>query len=423
MKENYLYHSVKGMYDVFPSRARRFQDLEDRARTHFALYGCGEIRTPIVENTRLFERSIGEGTDIVNKEMFYLRSKSMNADPRGDMVLRPEATASVARAYIENEIDKTSPGIQRYYYLGPMFRYERPQKGRQRQFTQIGVELIGSDAPAMDAEAIVMLNDYLSGLELSGLTLSLNSVGCPECRPAYVQSLRSFAQDHKKELCDDCGTRSDRNPLRLFDCKTPTCRQVMSRAPDIQAHLCIPCKDHQASVLDLIGRAKVATVLDPRLMRGLDYYTRTVFEMTSEHLGAQNAVAAGGRYNGLIADLQGPATPAVGWSAGVERLLELLPQEDQEPGVDVFVVDPGPDPAWTFQAVVKLRREGVSVRYDHEKRSPKALMKVADRVRARFAVFVAGDDPRRVQLKDLKSGQQSEVDWDDIPERIRSATP
>jgi len=420
MRQNYAYHGVKGMKDVFPEEARRYQVLETRARNLFARYGGGEVRTPYVEQTLLFERGGGQGTDIVNKEMFFVPAKDEDAGPDAlrRMVLRPEATASVARAYVEHEIDKVSPGVQRYYYIGPMFRYERPQKGRLRQFTQIGVELLGSAAPAMDAEAVVMLHDYLKDLPLGELALQLNSVGCPRCRPGYIEKLRAFARIHEAELCTDCRDRIDKNPLRLFDCKQTACRQVMVQAPSIQEHLCLDCRDHQAAVLELLERVGVKVVIEPRLMRGLDYYTRTVFEMTSRNLGAQNAVAAGGRYNNLVSELDGPETPAVGWSVGMERPLELLPAEAAVAGPDVFVVDPGMDLGRTFAEVTALRRQGVSVGLEYEGRSVKARMKQANRVRARFALFVSRENPEQVELKDMAGGEQVKLRWADLPGRI-----
>ncbi|NTV53312.1 MAG: histidine--tRNA ligase [Candidatus Firestonebacteria bacterium] len=420
MKQNYPYRGVKGMKDVFPAEARHYRRLEDRARRLLESCGCGEIRTPLVEHTVLFERGVGQGTDIVNKEMFYVPAKDEEAGPDAlrRMVLRPEATASVARAYVENEIDKTAPGVQRYFYLGPMFRYERPQKGRLRQFTQIGAEFLGSPSPGTDAEAIGVLWDFLQGLFLGDLTLLLNSVGCPACRPDYLTALQAFARTRVASLCEDCRARAEKNPLRLFDCKQPGCRTVMAGAPNIQDHLCHDCRAHQAQVLDFLQRIGVTPHLEHRLMRGLDYYTRTVFEVVSQNLGAQNAVAAGGRYDNLIAELEGPATPAVGWSAGVERLLELLPETAPEPWFDVFVVDPGPDLAATFAQVTQLRRQGVRVGLEFEARSVKALMKRADKTGARFTLFVAADHPAQVQLKDMTSGEQTGLAWDQVAVRV-----
>lgn len=421
MRENYTYKSVKGTRDVFPEEARRYQWLENTARNFFARCGCGEIRTPLLEPTRLFERGVGEGTDIVNKEMFYVPAKDEEAGPEAlrRMVLRPEATASVARAYVEHEIAKTAPGVQKYYYIGPMFRYERPQKGRLRQFTQIGVEMLGSAEPGMDAEAVCLLHDYLAEFKLPKLTLLLNSVGCDQCRPAYSQQLRAFVRERLAALCPDCQQRGERNPLRLFDCKVAACRRILEEAPRIQDFLCPDCRAHQDRLLALLAEADIPYQLEPRLVRGLDYYTRTVFEMVSENLGAQNAVAAGGRYDHLVQDLEGPATPAIGWSLGVERLLELWAGPAAAGLFDLFVVDPGPDAKRIFRQVLAWRRSGLRVGVEYEGRSPKALMKRADKLGSRFALFVTAGEPERVELKNLRTGEQIKVRWEEVGEKVR----
>jgi histidyl-tRNA synthetase len=415
------------MRDVFPEEAQRYQALEQTARRHFAGYGCGEIRTPLVEHTVLFERGVGQGTDIVNKEMFYVPAKEQEEAAPDEaipasrrMVLRPEATASVVRAYLEHEIDKAQPGVQKYFYIGPMFRYERPQRGRLRQFTQIGVELLGSAQPAMDAEALVMLHDLLDQAGLPNLSLQINSVGCPQCRPEYIHQLRAYVQPFQDRLCPDCCQRFEKNPLRLFDCKQAGCRESMAQAPSIQEHLCPDCREHQAQTLALLERTGMAYRINPRLMRGLDYYTRTVFEVTSENLGAQNAVAAGGRYDNLVSELSGPPTPAVGWSLGVERLLELLPANSAPAGLDVYVVAAGPDATALFLNILALRRQGVSVGLDYEAKSSKALMKRANRLAARFALFVSNEDPGKIELKNMVTGEQLPSAWDKVAEQVKA---
>ena len=426
MRENYRYRSVKGMNDVFPGEARRFRCLEDLARVHFARYGCGEIRTPLVEHTVLFERGVGEGTDIVNKEMFYVPAKDENdAGALRRMVLRPEATASVVRAYVEHEIDKTAPGVQRYFYIGPMFRYERPQKGRLRQFHQIGVEWLGvasldgdegpgtradraGHAAAEDAEVVCLLWDLCLAAGVPGLELQLNSVGCPACRPGYAERLRTFAAGQADALCADCRKRIQSNPLRLFDCKVPACREIMTRAPLLQDHLCDACRDQQAGVEGQLAAVPIRFTRNPRMVRGLDYYTRTVFELVSNDLGAQNAVAAGGRYDNLVESLEGPVTPAVGWSLGVERLLDLLPAEEGPDRLDAFLLNTGPDPAHTLREVTRWRRAGLRVAWEKEARSRKAMLKRADRSGAVFAVFVGID---KLEIKHMATGEQNETDW------------
>lgn len=421
MLKNYIYPAVKGMRDVFPMEACCYQRLESRAHKLLACYGYGEIRTPLLEYARLFERGVGQGTDIVNKEMFFVPSKDLNGDGREEnarrMVLRPEATASVVRAYIEHEMDKVSPGEQRYYYIGPMFRYERPQRGRLRQFTQIGVEVLGSALPVIDAEVIILLEDFLSSLGLQRLAFLLNAVGCPRCRPGYILKLQAYIQGCQSRLCGDCRLRLDKNPLRLFDCKQPACRELMARAPSIQDDLCADCAAHQAGVLNLLNRAGIKYQMDSRLMRGLDYYTRTVFEVTSSDLGAQNAVAAGGRYDNLVAELGGPPTPAIGWSLGMERILELLPPEPDKPGqlFDIYVVSPGSDTIQTFFKVIALRRQGLRVGLEHESRSVKAGLKRADRWGARWALWVTSENPEKVEVKNMATGAQISAGWEDLP--------
>ncbi len=424
MLKNYTYQAVKGTRDVFPVEAYLYQRLESQARKLLACYGCGEIRTPLLEHARLFERGVGQGTDIVNKEMFFVPSKDQDEDSRKEnarqMVLRPEATASVVRAYIEHEMDKVSPGVLRYYYIGPMFRYERPQRGRLRQFTQIGVEVLGSALPMIDAEVIIMLEDFLGSLGLQHLVFLLNAVGCPECRPGYIRKLQVYIRGCQSRLCGDCRLRLDKNPLRVFDCKQPVCRELMARAPVMQDDLCADCALHHEEVLSLLDRAGIKYQKDSRLMRGLDYYTRTVFEVTSSDLGAQNAVAAGGRYDNLVTELGGPPTPAVGWSLGVERILEILPREpDKSRGFfDIYVVSPGADTTRTFFKVMALRRQGLRVGLEHEPKSVKAMMKRADRWGARWALWATSKNPEKVEIKNMANGEQMSVGWEDLPQLV-----
>jgi histidyl-tRNA synthetase len=423
MLDNYQFRGVKGMRDSFPEETWKIQQVEAIARALFTCYGFGEIRTPIVEHTILFERGVGQGTDIVNKEMFYVPAKEQDevGGEKGNrqMVLRPEATASVVRAYVEHEIAKVSPGCQRYYYVGPMFRYERPQHGRYRQFTQIGIEVIGATQPSMDAEVIVLLHDLLVRCGLPSLTFQLNAVGCPTCRPPYILKLQEFAKPQKEILCSDCQSRIEKNPLRLFDCKQPGCQKIMKQAPLLQESLCFECQAHQKAVFRVLEKAQVHFEVEPRLMRGLDYYTRTVFEVISRDLGAQNAVAAGGRYDNLVSELGGPKMPAIGWSLGLERLMELLPESVWEPvGLDVFVVAYGPDLEKTFVHVTEMRRQGLRIGMEHESRSVKALLKRADRLKARYALFVSAEDPEKLELKNMISGEQVKTNWEQLQEKV-----
>lgn len=419
MLENYPYRGVKGMRDSFPDTSHYYQALETMARHLFHCYQIGEIRTPLVEHTILFERGVGQGTDIVNKEMFYVPAKEQDSDQEAvaarKMVLRPEATASVVRAYVEHEINKQLPGLVRYYYIGPMFRYERPQRGRLRQFTQIGIELIGSDAPTVDSEAIIVLVEFMQRAGLNQLTVELNSVGCAACRPDYLAALIEYAKKQEQNLCNDCQMRLLNNPLRLFDCKQSACRQVLSQAPDIQQHLCSDCKNHQQSLIESLTINGIAFQLNSRLMRGLDYYSRTVFELISKNLGAQNAVAAGGRYDKLVRELDGPDVPAIGWSIGMERVLELIDKgRFKPPDCDLYIIAPGKERSQLLKKVVTLRHRGFSVGFDHEPKSMKALLKKANRVGARFSLFVDEGDFEKIELKNMKTGEQTKMTWNDV---------
>ncbi|HET8563101.1 MAG TPA: histidine--tRNA ligase, partial [Candidatus Binatia bacterium] len=306
--------AIKGFSDVLPGEVEVWQSIEEKARAVFACYHFSEIRIPVLEKTELFSRSIGETTDIVEKEMYTFADQ----DAKGSLLtLRPEGTAGVVRSYIETEMFKTEP-VRKLYYMGPMFRRERPQKGRQRQFHQIGAEVLGRGDPFVDAEILLLLHDFLSALELRGLTLQLNSLGDVECRPQYRQKLLEFLRAREQALCANCRRRMERNPLRVLDCKEPGCIEATQGAPSILDHLCAACREHFDAVQRLLHETNVDYVLNPRLVRGLDYYCRTTFEWTTAQLGSQNAVAAGGRYDGLVKDLGGPSLPGVGFAIGME---------------------------------------------------------------------------------------------------------
>ena len=328
---------VRGMKDLLPPETARWHYMETIARAVFACYGFQEIRLPLLERTELFARCIGASTDIVEKEMYTF------LDRRGEsLTLRPEATASVVRAFIENRLDQGAE-VKKYFTLGPMFRYERPQKGRFRQFHQINCEALGGDARELDAELIFLLMEILSRLQITGLELMVNSLGCPVCRPAYLMELTALFARGLRDLCDDCQRRSATNPLRVFDCKSKTCQELLAQVPTMADHLCDGCQEHEHRVLELLERFGVPYRLNPRLVRGLDYYTRTAFEVVTTQLGAQDAVAGGGRYNGLVKELGGPDIPAIGFAIGAERLAALLSQQEAEiPQLPfLFVAGPG----------------------------------------------------------------------------------
>ncbi|MER3424666.1 MAG: histidine--tRNA ligase, partial [Nitrospiraceae bacterium] len=315
-----MVRGIKGVKDILPDEIRRWQTIETAARRHSELYGFHEIRVPIFEATELFARSIGASTDIVEKEMYTFQDRDGKS-----LSLRPEGTAGVVRAYIEHNLG-TSSTAQKFYYLGPMFRHERPQAGRLRQFHQFGVESFGSASPLADIEVVALLWRFLTSLRLPDLTLEINSLGDPEDRAAYTAVLVTFLKQHEGQLCENCRRRMLTNPLRVLDCKTPGCRTVTVGAPRITDHLSLTSRRHFDDVLAGLSGLGIPYILNSRLVRGLDYYTQTAFEVTSRHLGAQNAVGAGGRYDGLVQTLCGPTTPAVGFAVGIERVSLMLPE-------------------------------------------------------------------------------------------------
>jgi histidyl-tRNA synthetase len=401
---------IKGFSDVFPEEVETWQLAEAEARRVLNVYNFAEIRIPILEKTELFSRSIGETTDIVEKEMYTFADRD---DNDALLTLRPEGTAGVVRAYVESEMYKIE-SVRKLYYMGPMFRRERPQKGRLRQFHQIGAEALGRGDPFIDAEILLLLHDYLEALELTEPSLQLNSLGCADCRPAYRARLLEFLRQRAAGLCDNCRRRIERNPLRALDCKEPGCIAATADAPSIIDGLCAACREHFDVVQRLLRETGVAYSLNPRMVRGLDYYCRTTFEWTSTQLGSQSAVAAGGRYDGLVEALGGPAIPGVGFALGVERLVLLLralePREATGPGLFIaWVGVNGRD--WAFPLVHRLRQRGLSVELEGEARSLKSQMRRADKLKAR-SVLIVGDDELqkgKVILRDMTSKQQEEI--------------
>ncbi len=402
--------AIKGFADIVPGEVETWQLLEREARAVFAAYNFAEIRIPIVEKTELFSRSIGETTDIVEKEMYTFADQ----DSKGSLLtLRPEGTAGVVRAYVESEMFKVEP-VRKLFYMGPMFRRERPQKGRMRQFHQIGAEALGRGDPFIDAEVLILLDDFFARVGLEGASLQLNSLGCTECRPQYRGKLLSYLRSREQALCCNCRRRMERNPLRVLDCKEPGCIEETKNAPSILDSLCEECRGHFQSVQHGLEQAGVAFRLNPRMVRGLDYYCRTTFEWTSDQLGSQNAVAAGGRYDGLVQELGGPAIPGVGFALGMERLALLLRMKgnDQAVGPSLFIVWIGAKARdWAFPLVHRLRRKGVSVEIEGETRSMKSQMRRADKLNA-GAVLIVGENELEkgtAIFRDMKSKQQEEL--------------
>ncbi len=410
---------VKGAPDILPEDSGKWQALETVARDVLERYGYAEIRTPAFERTELFVRGIGEGTDIVEKEMYTFEDRGGES-----LTLRPEATASLMRAYLEHNLGAKS-SLVKFYLIGPMFRHERPQSGRFRQFHQIDVEAVGSLGPAVDAEVVALLHHLLEAWGLQGILLHLNTIGDPVCRPAYRQAFVAYAQGHRGSLCPDCHVRLTKNPLRILDCKVPACQQIAAGAPTISAYLCAPCREHFATVRSLLDGLKINHTVNERLVRGLDYYTRTTFEFLNPALGSQNAVAGGGRYDGLVQELGGPPTPAIGFAIGQERILASLAaqQASQEAPVctGVYVATAGPEAfAAAFELVQTLRKRGLRAAVDLEARSLKGQLRQANKDRYRYSVILGSDELARGEatLKDMLSGEQRAIPLGEVVDRL-----
>ncbi len=406
----------KGTYDLLPDDAARRAHVVATAARLFAAYGYRRVVTPEFEETGLFARGVGEATDIVRKEMYTFLDKGERS-----LTLRPEGTAPVCRAYVEHGLH-TWPQPVKLWYYAPMFRYERPQAGRFRQHYQLGVEAIGSSRPEVDAEVIALLGALFEALEVADVRLKMNSMGDAACRPAYVERLRGFLRGRREELCGDCRERLELNPLRSFDCKVASCRAVLDEAPRIADHLCDDCRSHFEQVLELVSLAGLRPELDFRLVRGLDYYTRTTFEFSSDVLGAQSGVGGGGRYDGLIEQIGGPATPGVGWGAGLERMaLSMRTLPLPAPGPDAFVVSFADDArASAFALAQQLRGAGFTTELDLAGRSPKGQLKQAGRSRARYAVLVGLDELATgfVRLRSMDGGGEEDVLAAALPARL-----
>jgi histidyl-tRNA synthetase len=407
---------VKGMNDILPGQVARWQEMERVAREVFALYGYREVRTPVVEPHALFARGVGEQTDIVTKEMYVFEDKGEER-----LALRPEGTAGTVRAFIEHGCHVE--GLQKWYYLGAMFRRERPQKGRYRQFHQIGCEAFGIAEPGIDAEQIAMLDDFLARLSVRA-TLKLNSVGDAQCRPPYLADLKTYLRAHAAEMCAECRERTERNPLRVLDCKVESCQPVLRGAPQLLDRLCPACRAHFDAVKAALEQLGVPHTVDPRLVRGLDYYVRTAYEFTSDVLGSQSAVAGGGRYDGLVELLGGPAVPGIGFALGQERLammMEASGRESPEPRPEIFLVaadEVGARAALSLAA--SLRKAGIACDLDPRGGKLKAQFRHAERVRARYALVLGGNElaSGQAKLKDMETREETPVALAEVAQRL-----
>ena len=409
---------IRGFKDILPGEVEVWQHVEKITRALFEDFGFTEIRTPILERTELFKRSIGEETDIVEKEMYTF------PDRKGDLItLRPEATASVVRSYIQHKMYATDP-VRKLYTIGPMFRRERPQKGRYRQFYQINAEVFGVTSPLMDAQVILLITKLFERLSIPDVKAHVNSLGCPECRPKFNKALEDVLESVKDKLCEDCTRRSGKNPMRTLDCKVPSCREALSDAPSISDFLCTECRNHFETFISSLEKMDIPFKVDKRLVRGLDYYTRTTFEIQTEMLGAQNAVAGGGRDDGLVKALGGPEQPAIGFGVGFERLIDIagLNVEDfiNKPSLYIAALgDRCVSEAFNWQCLFNL--EGIRTEMDLGGKSLKSQMKRADRLDA-MHVLIFGENELEsgfAILRNMKTKEQTEISINNIIDNIK----
>lgn len=410
---------IRGFKDILPEETGLWQHIEKTATGLFRCFGFREIRIPIMERTELFARSIGADTDIVEKEMYTF------ADRKGDLLtLRPEATASIVRAYIQHKMYTPDP-IRKLYTIGPMFRRERPQKGRYRQFYQINAEVFGVASPYVDAQLIIMLADLFEQLKIRDIHAHINSLGCPRCRPDFKTVLNDFISSRSNALCADCKRRKDRNPLRVLDCKVPACRETMKNAPELADHICTDCRDHFNEVQALLEAQGVEYILDKRLVRGLDYYTRTTFEIQTGALGAQNAIAGGGRYDGLVRELGGPDIPAIGFAIGFDRLVEVVQRQAHPPdsGPDIFIAALGDKSRrMAFGWSCDLNRAGIATEMEFAEKSLKSQMKRAHRIGAARVLIVGENElaQGKIILRNMDTKKQQSLPIDGLIKGIRN---
>ena len=417
-----LINAPRGTKDILPDQINGWRYVENEFRKICAAYGYEEIRTPTFEHTELFQRGIGETTDVVEKEMYTFTDRGNRS-----ITLRPENTAAVVRAYLHNKL-YADGNFVKLFYMGSMFRYDRPQAGRLREFHQFGVEALGEKNPAVDAEIILLAWNFLKNLGLDELKLKINTVGCKECRPVYRQKLQHYFGDVYDELCGDCKKRYEKNPLRILDCKVDATKDFMDDAPKIETCLCDECREHFAQTKNLLTAAGVDFEIDNRLVRGLDYYTKTAFEIQYLPLGAQSALAGGGRYDGLVEEIGGNPTPGIGFAAGIERILIALEKQNLIPAapknLDAFIVTAGSgSEIHGFKLLNDLRKKNIAATMDFAGRSIKAQMKQAAKSGAKFALIIGEDEvnEKSVTVKNLETSAQEKISADEIYHQILKA--
>lgn len=409
---------IKGTKDILPREAQKWQRVESVTKRVLELYAYKEIRTPVFEATELFEKGTGQTTDIVLKEMYTFKDKAGRS-----LTLRPEYTPSVVRSIIENRL-YLQPEPLRFYYIGPMFRYDKPQKGRYRQFHQVDIEVFGEEDPALDAEIVEMANYLLRELKVSDTENLVNSVGCKKCRPSYIKDLRSKAEEASRDLCPDCKRKVELNPLRIFDCKIETCREAAKTFPKITDYLCQECEDHFNRFCDHLAFYGIKYKVEPRLVRGIDYYTKTTFEIVSSKLGAQNALIGGGRYDDMMQDFGGPDLCAIGFAMGLERLISVVPFTEEK-GEFLYLAYLGDESKRAgMKAVQFLRKESVECLIEYKERSIKSQMSRANKLGASWVLIIGEEEIKegKYKLKNMASGLQVEGTQDEILKIIRESS-
>lgn len=408
------YRKAPGVEDIFPDRIEKWNRIINTAKDCASVFNIKEIITPVMEFTELFARGIGDETDIVSKEMFTLEDRGGRS-----LTLRPEGTASVVRAYCENG-DYNRLSSAKFFYCGPMFRAEKPQKGRLRQFNQFGVEIFGEDSAVHDFEAVSLMDLICQKLGITDYKILINSIGCDSCRPDYMTALKQYYSSKMDKLCDDCKKRLDKNPLRLLDCKVDSCAVLKADAPKIKEYLCEQCAAHHSQFKSYLDQSEISYVEDDNLVRGLDYYCKTTFEFVTDKLGGQNAFSAGGRYNKLVETFGGKPTPAVGFAAGIERIFLMLDDSDVDRHcIDVYFAHFGEEAvSLSIKLAADLRKLGLSVDMEPVSKSFKAQMKKADRENARYAVIIGEDEisKKTASVKDMKTGEQTDISFDKLPD-------
>jgi len=411
-----MFKKVPGTKDILPDEAVSWQSIEETARKIFSLYNYREIRTPLIEEASLFSRTLGEATEIVQKQMFLIHNQE------DVYALRPEGTASIVRSYLENSLDKTS-GFIKLYYIGPMFRLERPQKGRLRQFHHIGCEAIGSQEPGLDVEVIALTEQLLKGFAITDYKIKINSLGCPKDKQALTLELKEALRKNTKELCPDCQVRINTNVLRVLDCKNETCRKIVQSLKISDAHLCPECREHFEKVKNGLKNLNILFQVEPYLVRGLDYYNRTVFEISHSQLGAQDAIGAGGRYNNLVKELGGSDLGAIGFAFGVERLLLVSKIADNKDKNDlVYLVTLGEAAKDAGLKILSgLRKAGIPCDTDFLNKSLKGALRSANDVQAKYVIILGDDELKKnvITLKNMATGEQKEVALENLTGELK----